>query len=163
MDVIFRSSDGHSFGGHRANMERFSDGFPHGASVNSPEQDIVHLSERGEILALLLRFMHAQRPPVLDHAPLNTVIDLADAAEKYFVFSVMEICRIHISKAAKFGAASLRVLYYATRHDYTELMEEIAPLTVEIKLKDAVSICGTDSQFFMAWVGRKLQPYSVMY
>lgn len=56
--------------------------------------DIPYLEESGEVLELMLRFMHHTRQPNLSCLSPATLSSLAEAAEKYLIYSAMELCRV---------------------------------------------------------------------
>ena len=58
--------------------------------------EIASFSEESAILELLLRHIYPNAAPDLDTLDFETLGKLADAAEKYHIFSVMEICRLHM-------------------------------------------------------------------
>jgi len=81
------------------------------------------------VLDLLLQYMHRQRQPDLTDVEFPILADLAEAAEKYEVYSAMTICNVHM----RFAITShpVEVLGYAFKHDYRKLMDEVAPLTID--------------------------------
>jgi hypothetical protein len=96
-DVILRTSDGVLFNAHAKNLETFSGGFPPSSFIDATEYDekeIVDVTESATVLALLLRYMHNQRQPDSRQFRFETLAGLAEAAEKYQVYSAMEVCRI---------------------------------------------------------------------
>jgi len=60
---------------------------------------------------------------------------LAEAAEKYCVYSAMEICKMHMQAAIP--KMPLTVMGYAVRHGYKSLCDEAAPYTLSAKAADA--------------------------
>lgn len=77
-------------------MERFSGGFPISDSVTSSLEDVVNLNESATVLRLLLQFMHPRSPPDCAELDIRILSDLADAAEKYLVYSAMTVCKIQM-------------------------------------------------------------------
>ena len=102
VDIVLKSSDGCLVGAHHDNLAHFSEAFPTPGSVKTTDTP-VDLSEDGETLRLLMHFMHHHRLPNLaEHAGtlLNKptqLIALAEAAEKYLVYSAMGMCNIRIA------------------------------------------------------------------
>jgi len=133
-DITLQSSDGVLYKVHRKNLELHSEGFASAdaisaASDNADDTEIVHLSESSAVLDLLLQYMHRQRQPDLTDVEFPILADLAEAAEKYEVYSAMTICNVHM----RFAITShpVEVLGYAFKHDYRKLMDEVAPLTID--------------------------------
>ncbi|KAJ7472130.1 hypothetical protein FB451DRAFT_1399418 [Mycena latifolia] len=64
-DILFRSSDGLLYEAHSKNLELYSGGFPPSslATVGGDEREIVQMTEKSWVLALLLQYVHNQRQP----------------------------------------------------------------------------------------------------
>lgn len=93
IDVVFISSDQASIGAHKANLDHFSDGFPSPDAVQSSEgAEAVHLVEDGATLKLLFQFMHKARFPKVHNLDAEQPSSLAEASEKYMVYSAMSVC-----------------------------------------------------------------------
>lgn len=58
--------------------------------------ETVDLSERSTTLELLLQFMYRQRQPDLEEVEFSTLASLAEAAEKYEVYSAMQVCKLYM-------------------------------------------------------------------
>ncbi|KAJ7611642.1 hypothetical protein FB45DRAFT_940557 [Roridomyces roridus] len=130
-DVSFRSSDKVIFRVHIKNLETHCDGFPPSAFCPS---EVVDLTESAATLDLLFRFMYPQRQPDLNTIEFPLLADLSEAAEKYQVYSAMDICKIFMGNCLQDNA--LRVLNYAVRHGYRDIADEAAPLTVSLPLEE---------------------------
>nr|GAT54404.1 predicted protein [Mycena chlorophos] len=151
-DICFRSSDNTLFRIHSKNLETHAEGFPPtafsaasnsrlapniaGSSSSDPAagMEVVELTERAETLELLFQFIYPQRQPDLTTLAFPVLADLAEAAEKYQVFAALDICRIFMGNGLQDNA--LTVLNYAVRHDYLEIADEAAPLTVSLPLDE---------------------------
>jgi hypothetical protein len=97
INVILKSSDGTCFGSHVKNLEMYSDGFPPSEFSNpNTLPEVVLLPESSDVLSLLLHYMHKQRQPKSSGFKFNVLCRLAEAAEKYMVFSATEVCKIHM-------------------------------------------------------------------
>jgi hypothetical protein len=100
IDIILKSSDGTHFGSHVKNLETYSGGFPPSEFSNSNTgtlvPEVVSLPESSVVLSLLLRYMHNQRQPNSSGFKFDILSQLAEAAEKYMVFSAIEVCKIHM-------------------------------------------------------------------
>lgn len=140
------------------NLEQYSAGFP--TAEATVFDKIVTLSEKASVLGPLLHFMHNTRQPDLSKLSFPTLGSLAEAAEKYMVFSAMQVCKtymefvqlllfdarantIFLRKAVR--AYPLDVFLYAIKHDYGDLADEAAPLLISISLEsflDLTSVSG---------------------
>ncbi|KAJ7575716.1 hypothetical protein C8J56DRAFT_837859 [Mycena floridula] len=151
VDLTLKSSDGKLIGAHRENMGRFSDGFPHATAVINDKNEIVPLAEPAQILELLLEFMHPHRLPSCDKLDIETVLSLARAAEKYLVYFAMGTCNTWMSQGPLHKGHPLHVLLYAVNHDYPELADVVAPLTVTLRHQAAWEIFREDFALFSKW------------
>ncbi|SRR5258705_9582888 len=88
VDVHIVSSDSVTIGAHTQNIALFGNGFP--------SENINNLEEESEVLQLLLRFMHNTRQPDLSTTPFSELVSLAEAAEKYRVYSAMGSCKTQL-------------------------------------------------------------------
>jgi hypothetical protein len=92
---VLESSDGILFGAHSTNLETYSSGFPP-CSFRNNSIEVVTLPESSEVLALLLQYMHHQRQPDSSKFQFKVLSGLAEAVEKYMIFSAMEVCNIRM-------------------------------------------------------------------
>ncbi|KAF8957581.1 hypothetical protein BDZ97DRAFT_1845689 [Flammula alnicola] len=136
VDVILRSSDGERFGAHSLNLQQYSDGFPIAESVtlDGADENQPILSEDAETLRLMLHFMHHTRQPDLNSLEFKTLASLAEGVEKYFIYSAMGLCYVYMKLAV--DKYPLEVLSYSIKHDYPELINNAAPLTVGISASE---------------------------
>lgn len=93
-DLILQSSDAVLFKVHRINLSVHSCIFP-GPEV-LVDDEVVRFSESAEVLELLLQFIYPNATPELEQLPFDTLSRLAEASEKYHIFSAMEICRLYM-------------------------------------------------------------------
>ena len=56
--------------------------------------EVVQLPEKSVILDLLFQFCYPERHPELKGLAFDVLAELAEAAEKYKVFSAISICKI---------------------------------------------------------------------
>jgi hypothetical protein len=98
IDIILKSSNGLYFGSHAKNLELYSEAFPHAefSNTGSPLPEIVLLPESSDVLSLLLHYMHKQRQPKSSGLKFDVLCRLAEASEKYMVFSAIEVCKIQM-------------------------------------------------------------------
>ncbi|KAF5311273.1 hypothetical protein D9611_012612 [Ephemerocybe angulata] len=169
VDVILKSSvDGSLIGAHRKCLEVFSNGFPTSDSV-TPSLDPVPLSEDGDTLRLLMKFMHNQRYPDMSSLDLATIFDLGEAAEKYIVHSAIAMCRefikcelfLSLPKSHKETDEAFRgtvtthpamSLCYAVKFDYPGIANAAAPYTITTSLEDMEEISKMDHRLLYAWL-----------
>jgi hypothetical protein len=93
-DVIFRSSDGALFQEKRIELKVGAGGFaPPEFDTNG---EIVQLTETAQILwiELLFQFCYPNKHPDVEALEFDVLALLAEVAEKYQVFSAMNICKI---------------------------------------------------------------------
>lgn len=104
--MAFESSDGVLFKIHRKNLDTHSEGFssPEGISI-SPDAVVV-LSETAEVLELLFQYMYPQRQPKISMVDFEILSDLAEAAEKYQVYSALDILGVHMKCARSWPNSS---------------------------------------------------------
>lgn len=76
-------------------MDQYSDGFPD-ASAQMDVTDPVELAEDADTLKVLMRFMHKQRYPKVSWLETDQLFSLAEAAEKYLVYSAISACHDYI-------------------------------------------------------------------
>lgn len=92
-DVLLRSSDGREFGAHTHNLEVFSNSaFLLAEHTVRPMTEVVQLSETSEVLSLLLKFMHHKQQPDCSKIDFAILLGLAEAVDKYGVYSASELC-----------------------------------------------------------------------
>ena len=91
-DVTFQSSDGILFRINKMNLKINSGGFvpPEFETLN----EITCLTETAVTLELLFKFCYPDRRPDVEALKFDVLALLAEAAEKYQVFSAMDICKI---------------------------------------------------------------------
>lgn len=87
--MTFLSSDDTHFRVHRKNLEANSEGLSPPDGTTSGADEVIPLSETAEVLELLFQYMYPQRQPDLTEVPFDVISAMAEAAEKYQVFSAM--------------------------------------------------------------------------
>ncbi|KIL64423.1 hypothetical protein M378DRAFT_1041840, partial [Amanita muscaria Koide BX008] len=93
------------------------------------KHEIVPLTETSEVLELLFIFLYQKPLPDVKGLSFEILTHLAEAAEKYQVFSAMMICNMRMTVV--FKDHPLDVLRYAVIHHYKELIDIAAPLVIE--------------------------------
>ena len=90
VDIVLKSSDGVLIGAHKANLESFTEGLlPSDGASDSKKR--VDLEENAGALKPLMQFAHRVPYPDLYSTPRQTLFGLANAAEKYKVYSAMAV------------------------------------------------------------------------
>ena len=90
-DVIFCSEDGTLFQLQRKYLETNTGAFP-GAEFET-RGEITHLTESSEVLEILFQFIYPRRHPDIEELEFPLLAAVAEAAEKYEVFSGMSECK----------------------------------------------------------------------
>ncbi|KAH9837805.1 uncharacterized protein C8Q71DRAFT_754589 [Rhodofomes roseus] len=148
-DITVSSSDGVLFRVHRNNLGMHSDIFPGSEADAVPvRNEVVTLTEKASTLELLFQFMYRQRQPDLNQVSVQELVLLAEAAEKYCIYSAMGVCKIYVRGAIP--AIPMQVLVYAARHGYNDLCDEAAHCTVDIDA--AVAMRYLDDRMFRKWI-----------
>ncbi|KAE9395320.1 hypothetical protein BT96DRAFT_978032 [Gymnopus androsaceus JB14] len=134
-DVVIRSADNVDFRLHKANLACATGAFPP-PETNSDE--IVHLTESSETLEILFQFIYPRRFPSLEKMNFDSLMLLAEAAEKYEVVALIAVCDFNLRKFLP--TQPKKILEFAANHDYPELIMKIAPLLAHTPLSKLVDI-----------------------
>ncbi|KAJ7026037.1 hypothetical protein C8F04DRAFT_878741, partial [Mycena alexandri] len=98
--------------------------------------DVIVLSETSAVLDVLFQYMYRQQQPNLQLVEFLVFAGLAEAAEKYVVYSALPAV---MSRVMRYLASHpLQVLDYAARHSHKELANEAACSTLGLMLAEAV-------------------------
>ena len=89
-DVTFLSSDNVTFKLHRKYLEATTGGFP--SAEFETQGELVRLTEPSSVLEVMFQFVYPRRHPKLDKQDFSTVLAIAEAVEKYEVFSAINTC-----------------------------------------------------------------------
>ncbi|TFK38530.1 hypothetical protein BDQ12DRAFT_705474 [Crucibulum laeve] len=136
-DVIIRSSDNMHFHIHRKYLEANTGAFPP-SEFETGKDEVVALTESSVTLELLFSFIYPQRYPELEDVPFEIIEPLAEAAEKYEVFSAMYIC--HLRMKDFIPTNPTEVLSYACRHDYPLVISAAAEVAIALPLAESVRL-----------------------
>jgi len=152
-DVTVSSSDGVLFKVHRRNLAVHSDVFAGAQESTTPPQngdepEIVDLTEDSAVLDLLFQFMYRRPQPDLHALEFKTFAGLAEAAEKYVMYSALTLCRLKMEDYISIH--SLEVLTYAVRHGYVDLANESARRSMGCGVAEAMDVLPPD--IFRTWV-----------
>ncbi|KAF9474609.1 hypothetical protein BDN70DRAFT_841996 [Pholiota conissans] len=138
-DVTFISADKIVFKIHSKYFEATSGGFavPEYTLVEEP----VDLAESGEVLEILFQYIHPPselgkflQPSVMD-LDTDLFFEVAKAAEKYIVYSVMNMCIMRM-QFTLYESHPIAVLNHAANHNYEELADLAAPNTIPCSLEE---------------------------
>ncbi|GLB44796.1 hypothetical protein LshimejAT787_1801330 [Lyophyllum shimeji] len=147
-DLVFRSSDGVLFRIHRKNLEFGSDGFP---PVEFPVDDKpVDLPEDGKTLELMFRFVYPRLQPTLEGLDFRVLAHLAEAVEKYQIFTGKQLCNLYMSEALPTNA--MAILEYSIKHEYPALANRAAPHVTLKDLSQKKMITDVSDNVLRAWV-----------
>ncbi|KAJ3874791.1 hypothetical protein F5051DRAFT_415908 [Lentinula edodes] len=161
-DVTIRSSDNVYFKLHKKYLECTTAAFPP-AELVTDAKEIIHLTEGGDTLEILFQAIYPRPFPSLKDLKFDDIMLLAEAAEKYQVFSMIYACKIHLREVLYPSCSSLcydgpslqskrkRLLAHAVKHDNLEMVRELQPLLINIPLSEVADILPYGS--FKSWVG----------
>jgi hypothetical protein len=151
-DVTFQSTDGVLFHIHQGNLNTSTGGFPPPGFDTFDE--VIPLTEHSETLELLFQFIYPKRHPDLEITPIEILAPLAEAAEKYEVFSALNMCKVRMRYIAVLCVVvtvcadqiirnalpehPYEVMVYAAKHGYPRMVGEAAPLLLDIPLNDMI-------------------------
>ncbi|KAJ4470323.1 hypothetical protein C8J55DRAFT_522532 [Lentinula edodes] len=128
-DVVVRSSDNVEFRLHKKNLECTTGAFPPaGTPVHTDE--IVCLTESAAILEILFQFIYPRRIPSLESLDFDSLLPLAEAAEKYEVTGFVYACEAELRKF--FRTNPKQILEFSVKHNRTELVEKIMPIMISM-------------------------------
>jgi hypothetical protein len=91
-DVTFQSSDWVLFKIHKINLKVHTGGFA--PPTFDACDKTVQLTEASTTLDLLFRFCYPGNRPDVEKLPFDDLVLLAEAAEKYQVYPLMNMCKI---------------------------------------------------------------------
>ncbi|KAF5316259.1 hypothetical protein D9619_006238 [Psilocybe cf. subviscida] len=120
--VTIQSCDNIKFNIHRKNLETSTGAFP-GAEFET-NSEVVHLTERSDVLAILFKFIYPQRHPTLEDLDFTLLSQVAEAAEKYEVFAAMNIASMRLRETLPEHA--LDIFAHGIKHNYPELIDKAA-------------------------------------
>ncbi|KAJ3885168.1 hypothetical protein GG344DRAFT_70774 [Lentinula edodes] len=128
-DVVVRSSDNVEFRLHKKNRECTTGAFPPaGTPVHTDE--IVRLTESAATLEILFQFIYPRRIPSLESLDFDSLLPLAEAAEKYEVAGFVYACEAELRKFLRTNPK--QILEFSVKHNRTELFEKIKPIMISM-------------------------------
>ncbi|TFK64125.1 hypothetical protein BDN72DRAFT_901824 [Pluteus cervinus] len=148
-DVTFQSSDKVRFHVYKKDLATFSGGFPPAELVIDDRKEIVDLSEGGVVLDFLFSFCRAGRYPDIDTLEIGTLLGLANAAEKYEVYSAVMACKILMK--VNLSTHPFEVFLYAAKNQYMDLLDATAIYVLGTPLLQLFR-SGISMHMFEAWL-----------
>ncbi|KIM44435.1 hypothetical protein M413DRAFT_24933 [Hebeloma cylindrosporum] len=127
-DVIIQSSDGVIFNLHWKYLQLYP-GFVRDVDDGSQpneEKEKMDLDEPSDVLEILFQFVYPKRHPSLEDIDFETLAAVAEAVEKYQVFSAMNLCALRLERFLPCEQHATRILIYSTKYNYTKLANEAA-------------------------------------
>ncbi|KJA16728.1 hypothetical protein HYPSUDRAFT_147340, partial [Hypholoma sublateritium FD-334 SS-4] len=147
-DITFCSTDGTHFQLQRKFLEANTGAFP--GSEFDTRGEVVHLTESDCILRILFGFVHPRKHPDIEELSFPLLAGVAEAAEKYEIFSAINICKLQMRQFVPTNA--VEVLAYATKHDHPTLIKEVAPHLARLPAIQIVEQLPT--RYVVPWVRR---------
>ncbi|KAF5359938.1 hypothetical protein D9758_013971 [Tetrapyrgos nigripes] len=146
-DVVFRSSDNVSFHVHQKHLEVYAEGFPLAKHTTPSQNEIIPLSEKSSTLEHLFQFMLPQRPPELDGLDFEQLMALANASEKYVVYSAQSTCALYMRDFLT--SHPEQILKYAATYHHNSVIYTLAPQLVMKPLTELANLLPHD--VFVPW------------
>lgn len=100
-DITVKSSDGIIFRLHRKNLEVATGAFQLADSQTNSDE-IVVLSEPAAVLMILFQFIYPQKHPRLEEGAFESLLAVAEAVEKYKIFSAMYVSETRLMQVLTF-------------------------------------------------------------
>jgi hypothetical protein len=95
-DITLRSCDNVIFRVHKKYLEMNSQGFAAPASTVFTPDEVVSLTESSTVLDLLLQHIYPGPQPDLREIKFAVLSGVAEAAQKYEVWSAMSVTKVHM-------------------------------------------------------------------
>jgi len=147
-DVLILSSDNVLFHLHKRYLEYGTGGFP---SADTPtDGEIVNLPETSETLEVLFQFVYPRQHPILERMDFESVMKVAEAAEKYEVYAAQSVCQLKL-RSDFLGSHPQEVLSFAAAHRIVPLFEHLAPLVLDTPLSTMAETLASCPSFFIKW------------
>ncbi|KAF8878667.1 hypothetical protein CPB84DRAFT_1793950 [Gymnopilus junonius] len=135
-DITIQSSDDILFKLHRSSLAATTGAFP-GPEINTQEE-IVHLTEPAKVLEVIFQYVYPRRHPDLKDLDFDTLLQTAEAVEKYEVFAAMNTCEWRLSEFLPDHAAE--ILAYSIKHGYPESINKAGLVLSRTPHLDVVQI-----------------------
>jgi len=119
-----------------------------GSTVGTVDDEVVYLSESSSVLELMFQYMYLQPQPDLREVEWTVMKELAEAVEKYEIYSAIGVCSHRMMECI--SEHPIDVLLYSVRHKHTEIMNASAEATLDIPPYTMLSCVPPD--LFAAWI-----------
>eukprot|EP00918_Siedleckia_nematoides_P004324 GHVU01009636.1.p1 GENE.GHVU01009636.1~~GHVU01009636.1.p1 ORF type:complete len:219 (-),score=1.12 GHVU01009636.1:104-760(-) len=129
-----------------------------GSTVGTVEDEIVSLSETSSVLELMLQYVYLQPQPDLLGVDWEVMKQLAEAVEKYEIYSAIGVCSHRMRETI--AEHPIDVLLYSVRHKYSEIMNESAEATLNIPPYTMLSC--VPPNVFAAWIAYQQNYHSLI-
>ncbi|KAG6827491.1 hypothetical protein H0H92_011567 [Tricholoma furcatifolium] len=144
-DVTFRSADGVIFKLHSSILKTSTENLDVRRGTRHTEP--VVLDETSDALTTLFQFVYPSLHPDLEGLDFPHLLSIATAAEKYRVYSAMNVCKIRIKDILP--AHAKEIFYYGMNFKYHDIVDIAVPLVIHISLKDLSS--GIPLAYLVPW------------
>ncbi|KAF8956957.1 hypothetical protein BDZ97DRAFT_1670745, partial [Flammula alnicola] len=134
-DLTIQSIDGVLFKVHRKNLELGTGAFPP-SDLFDTQGEVTCLTETADVLAIMFQFVYPRRHPDLEDVDFQLVIQVAEAVEKYEVFSAMNTCRLRLRHFIPEHAAE--IMGHFVKHNYPSMINECVPYLARSPLLDVL-------------------------
>ncbi|KAG5639915.1 hypothetical protein DXG03_002392 [Asterophora parasitica] len=132
------------------NLDLTCEGFPPLAPEFQSDGEIVALTENSTTLDLMFRFVYPRRMPNLDDVEFSVLASLAEAVEKYQVYTAEQLYVMFMEKALPGNA--IGILDYFIKHGYPGLANKAAPLVTLAELSQRTVINSVSPELLRLWV-----------
>ncbi|KAG6818257.1 hypothetical protein H0H93_006513 [Arthromyces matolae] len=136
-DLTIESCDNILFHVHRKNLEVHSGAFPP-SEFKSTKGEILSLTEDAHTLTMLFQYVYPRRNPDIELLTFDSFYKLAEAAEKYQIFSAMDSCKLRVRHFLASNPAE--ILAYAHKHDYPDILDEAVHYLLDLLVQKAMNI-----------------------
>ncbi|KAJ7147209.1 hypothetical protein C8R46DRAFT_965946 [Mycena filopes] len=148
-DLTIASSDNVLFKVHHKNISVNSDVLVStGTRPENRDGEVVPLPETADVLELLFQYMYPQPQPDLNGLEFAVLAGLAEAAEKYSVYSARGWCSTKMKESA--AQHPLQVLEYAVKYGQPDLATEAAQHSITISVAEALDVLTPST--FVKWI-----------
>lgn len=144
-------------------METNTGAFP--GSEFDTRGEVVHLTEVASVLRILFGFVIPRKHPDIEHLPFALLAEVAEAAEKYEVFSAVNVCKMQMKSVYFYAVVSLlivfldrqfvpthplEILLHGAKHDHPGLIKRVAPHVVRLPIMQVVQ--QLPPRYLVPWV-----------
>ncbi|KAF8056515.1 hypothetical protein FPV67DRAFT_640291 [Lyophyllum atratum] len=123
-DITFRSSDGILFHLHKIHLQVEAGGFA--PSEFHTHGEVVPLTEDSATLSVLFKFLYpaCRAATILESIKPALLETVAEAAEKYEVYTAMDVCYARLGESLP--AEAHRIMLFAYKHENIDLLDRAA-------------------------------------